>query len=91
MTCMHCIIYLYKYPVERLIVKISASKSVPVVFDYFDVPEGVEGSFRVKRKHCQTLTSGSKVERLFSSAGKVYRPERCRLTDKMIETLTFIK
>ena len=31
---------------ERLIVKMSASKSVPVVFDHFDVPEGEEETFR---------------------------------------------
>ena len=37
----------------------SASESVPMVFDYFDVPEGVEGTFRAKYKHCQTLISGS--------------------------------
>ena len=44
---------------ERLIVKMSASESVPVVFDHIDVPEFVEGTFRVKCKHCQTLISGS--------------------------------
>ena len=36
---------------ERLLVKMSASEPVPVVFDHFDVPEGVAGIFRVKCKH----------------------------------------
>ena len=43
MTCVHC-----KSPLliifERLIVKMSASESVPVVFDHLDVAEGVAGT-----------------------------------------------
>lgn len=35
--------------------------------------------------------SSAPVERLFSSAGKVFRPERCRLGDKTFEELMFIK
>ena len=35
--------------------------------------------------------SSAPVERLFSIAGKVFRPERCRLTDKRFEELMFIR
>ena len=45
----------------------SVSKSIPVVFEHFDVPENAEGAF------------------------KVFRQERCRLTDDVFETLMFIK
>ena len=35
--------------------------------------------------------SSAPVERLFSIAGKVFRPERCRLTDERFEELMFIR
>lgn len=35
--------------------------------------------------------SSAAVEQLFSVAGKVFRPDRCRLTDKSFETLMFIR
>ncbi|XP_076065166.1 zinc finger BED domain-containing protein 4-like [Oratosquilla oratoria] len=35
--------------------------------------------------------SSAPVERLFSIAGKVFRPERCRITDARFEELMFIK
>ena len=35
--------------------------------------------------------SSAPVERLFSIAGKLFRPERCRLTDKRFEELMFIR
>ena len=35
--------------------------------------------------------SSAAVERLFSVAGKIYRPERCRLSDNKFEQLMFIK
>lgn len=35
--------------------------------------------------------TSSPVERLFSVGGRVFKPDRCRLTDKRFETLMFIK
>ena len=43
-----------------------------------------------KRYFCVPASSGP-VQRLFSVAGNIYRPERCRLTDTVIENLMFIK
>ena len=96
----------------------TSSNSIPVVFQQFDIPENVQGTFKAKCRHCASMISGSTkatsnfllhlkvntlpyylsvpassapVERLFSIAGKVFRPERCRLTDKNFETLMFIR
>ena len=35
--------------------------------------------------------SSAAVERLFSIAGKIYRPDRCRLSDSRFEQLMFIR
>ena len=35
--------------------------------------------------------SSAPVERLFSIAGKVFRPDRCNLSDKTFETLMFLR
>ncbi len=35
--------------------------------------------------------SSSSVERLFSIAGKIFRPERCRLSDHRFQSLMFIR
>ena len=35
--------------------------------------------------------SSAPVERLFSVAGKVFRPDRCRLSDTLFEKLMFIR
>ena len=35
--------------------------------------------------------SSARVERLFSIAGKIFRPKRCRLMDKRLEELMFIR
>ena len=35
------------------------TKSVPVVFCHFEVPEKVDGNFKAKSKHCEVLLSDS--------------------------------
>ena len=42
-------------------------------------------------KYLQTPTSSAPVERLFSIAGKIFRPERCRLSGELFEKLMFIR
>ena len=34
-------------------------KSTPVVFEQFEVPNNVEGTFKAKCKHCSASISGS--------------------------------
>ena len=35
------------------------NKPMPIVFSHFDVPENVEGTFKARCKHCNTVISGS--------------------------------
>ena len=42
------------------------------------------------QKYLAIPASSAPVERLFSVAGKIYRPDRCNLSDKSFETLMFI-
>ena len=42
-------------------------------------------------KYLTDMASSASVERTFSIAGKVFRPDRCRLTDKNFETVMMIK
>ena len=46
---------------------------------------------KLAKQHLSVATSSSPVERLFSIAGNIFHPERCRLTDTVIENLMFIK
>ena len=46
---------------------------------------------RLAREVLGVPSSSSPVERLFSVAGKVFSPERCRLTDTRFEQLMFIR
>jgi hypothetical protein len=39
------------------------------------------------RKYIATPATSAPVERLFSIAGKIFRPDRCLLTDTTFETL----
>ena len=43
------------------------------------------------KKFLSIPSSSAAVERLFSTAGKVFRPERCRLTDTRFSQLMFIR
>ena len=43
------------------------------------------------RKYLATPATSAPVERILSIAGKLFRPDRCRLTDTTFETLLLIK
>ena len=46
---------------------------------------------KLARKYLCLAASSALVERLFSVAGKVFRPDRCRMSDKVFESLMMIK
>ena len=46
---------------------------------------------QLAHKYLAIPASSAPVERLFSVAGKIYRPDRCNLSDKNFETLMFIR
>ena len=46
---------------------------------------------KLARKYLCLAASSAPVERLFSVAGKVFRPDRCRVSDKVFESLMMIK
>ena len=46
---------------------------------------------KMARRFLCIPASSAPVERFFSIAGKVFRPDRCRLTDKRFEELMFIR
>ena len=55
------------------------------IHEHFLIPEGTVGDVKAPCNYC------SAVERLFSIAGKVFRPDRCRLKDEMFERLMMIR
>lgn len=81
------------------------SATLQEIHDYLDEPDTDESvlSFwrlrderyprlaRLAAKFLSIPASSAPVERLFSVAGKVFRPERCRLTDKRFAQLMFIR
>ncbi|KAG7156126.1 Zinc finger BED domain-containing protein 4-like 12 [Homarus americanus] len=46
---------------------------------------------RLAAKHLAIPTTSAPAERLFSIAGKLFRPERCNLSDKRFEQLMMIR
>ena len=66
----------------------SISKAVPVVFEHYDVPDGVEGPFKATCKHCRTPISGStKATSNFLLHLKVLTEVKCRLLPEFVFTL----
>ena len=43
----------------------ATSKSVPVVFGHFEVPENVEGSFKAKCKHCSVCITKNTISETY--------------------------
>ena len=46
---------------------------------------------KLAKRYLSVPASFRPVKRLFSVAGNIFRPERCCLTDTVIENLMFIK
>ena len=46
---------------------------------------------RLAKKYLAIPASSAPVERLFSVAGKIFRPERCRLTDDVFEDMMLLR
>ena len=46
---------------------------------------------QLARKYLTIPATSAPVKRLFSVAGKVFHPDRCRLTDTQFQRLMFIK
>ena len=49
------------------------------------------GLSKLACKYLQIPASSAPVERIFSIAGKIFRPDRCRLSDDLFEKLMFIR
>jgi hypothetical protein len=46
---------------------------------------------KLAEKHLGVVSSSAPVERAFSVAGKIFRPDRCKMNDENFETVMFIK
>ena len=68
--------------------RITASTILPVIRGLRDQLHYLSNKFN---SILQIPASSGPVERLFSIAGKVFRPDRCRLTDEMFAKLMFIR
>ena len=46
---------------------------------------------KLAEKYLIVPATSAPVERVFSTAGKIFRPDRCQLSDERFESLMFIK
>ena len=46
---------------------------------------------KVAPRYLSIPTSSAPTERVFSVTGKIFRPERCRLSSEVLEKLMFIR
>ena len=75
---------------EYLCTPCLAQEEDPLVF-WMNNQEKIPQLTKIAPNYLCVPASSSPMERLFSIAGKVFRPDRCCLKDKIFEELMFIR
>uniref|UniRef100_A0A1X7TYX7 HAT C-terminal dimerisation domain-containing protein n=1 Tax=Amphimedon queenslandica TaxID=400682 RepID=A0A1X7TYX7_AMPQE len=72
-----------------------ASPCLPEEDDVLEFWKSNEATYPTLAKIASTYlafpASSAAVERIFSIAGKIFRPERCSLSDKLFKDLMFVR